>query len=141
MFWASAYSYRKSVCSRINYGLYKLLVYFSKHAFYELDVSYASKQTFSKHTVQIFWKALYTTSIVQSSVPFDVVTNCFNVISNSRRMITFRKRLELSLFSGHEVFVLFCQCWCFGIFWKLLINSSLKVHYNRNNYTLLQILQ
>ena len=32
-------------------------------------------------------------------VQFDVVTSCFNVISNSRRVITFRKGLEMFRFS------------------------------------------
>ena len=31
-------------------------------------------------------------------VPFDVMTSCFNVISNRRRVITFRKSLEMFRF-------------------------------------------
>ena len=31
-------------------------------------------------------------------VPFDVVTSCFNVISNSRKVIMFRKDSEMLLF-------------------------------------------
>jgi len=31
-------------------------------------------------------------------VPFDVVTGCFNVISNGRRVIMFRKGLEMFCF-------------------------------------------
>ena len=41
-------------------------------------------------------------------VPLDIVTSCFNVISNSRIVITFRKGLEP--FSGREVIVSFSQC-------------------------------
>ena len=37
-------------------------------------------------------------SLSVTMVPFDVVISCFNAISNSRRVITFRKGLEMFRF-------------------------------------------